>query len=113
MHKIIVLQILAALLGALIATVLFGLSGTVSAAGGALACIVPYWLFAMALKASARSVIGPSVGLFVTGEFVKLVLIIGLLALLALLYPALHWGALLMGLVLVLNANLFALLLKT
>lgn len=113
MFKVVSLQCLALIAAALIAAVFFGARGAISAAGAAVACIVPYWLFASLLRASTQGAAGPSVGVFVMGEFIKLTSIIGLLVLLVLLYPPLHWGSLLIGLILVLKANLFAFLLKT
>ena len=50
---------------------------------------------------------------FVVGEFFKIASIVGLLALVWALYPQLHWGGMLIGLILALKANLFAFLVKT
>ncbi|APR02994.1 ATP synthase protein I [Thauera chlorobenzoica] len=50
---------------------------------------------------------------FVAGELIKLASIVGLLGLVLVLYPDVHWGALLIGLILALKANLFAFLVKT
>ena len=50
---------------------------------------------------------------FVAGEFFKIASIVGLLVLVWALYPQLHWGGMLIGLVLALKANLFAFLVKT
>ncbi len=50
---------------------------------------------------------------FVAGELIKVASIVGLLVLVWALYPQLHWGAMLIGLILALKANLFAFLVKT
>ena len=50
---------------------------------------------------------------FVAGEFIKIASIVGLLVLVWAVYPDLHWGGMLVGLILALKANLFAFLVKT
>ncbi len=61
----------------------------------------------------ARRPSGATAASFVMGELVKIISIIGLLASIPLLYPDVHWGAMLIGLIMALKANLFAFLVKT
>ena len=92
---------------------MFGMRGAISAAGGGLACVLPSWMFAVRLAAITRKAGTASVTAFVVGEFFKIASIVGLLALVWALYPQLHWGGMLIGLILALKANLFAFLVKT
>ncbi|HQZ03790.1 MAG TPA: ATP synthase subunit I [Thauera sp.] len=113
MHKAVLLQLVATVLAVAIAAALFGMRGAVSAAGGGLACVLPSWMFAVRLAAISRKLGTASVTAFVAGEFFKLVSIVGLLVLVWAIYPQLHWGGMLIGLILALKANLFAFLVKT
>lgn len=113
MLKAVLLQLGATLLAVAISGALFGMRGALSAAGGGLACVLPSWLFAVRLAAMARRTGTATVTAFVAGEFIKLASIVGLLVLVWAVYPDLHWGALLIGLILALKANLFAFLVKT
>ncbi|WP_041642168.1 ATP synthase subunit I [Azoarcus olearius] len=111
MLRSVLLQLGAGLVATAIAAVFFGPRGAISAAYGALACIVPAAMFALRLGALARRS-GATVTAFVVGEFVKIASIVGLLVLFPALYPGVHWGALLIGLILALKANLFAFLVR-
>ena len=113
MLKAVILQVVATLIAALLAGALFGVSGAISAAGAGVACVLPSWLFAVRLAAMARRTGGASVAAFVAGEFIKIASIVGLLVLVWAVYPDLHWGGMLIGLILALKANLFAFLVKT
>ncbi len=113
MRKAVLLQLVATVLAVAIAAALFGMRGAVSAAGGGLACVLPSWMFAVRLAAISRKLGTASVTAFVAGEFFKLVSIVGLLVLVWAIYPQLHWGGMLIGLILALKANLFAFLVKT
>lgn len=113
MHKAVLLQLGATLLATAIAAVFFGSRGALSAAAGGLACVLPSWFFVWRLTAMTRRKGTASVAAFVAGELVKLASIVGLLGLVLALYPDVHWGALLIGLILALKANLFAFLVKT
>ncbi|NMG66016.1 ATP synthase subunit I [Azoarcus indigens] len=112
MLKAVLLQLGATLLATAIAAFFFGLRGAISAAAGGMACALPGWVFALRLRMLAKRS-GASVAAFVVGELIKVVSIVGLLALILVLYPDVHWGALLIGLILALKANLFAFLVKT
>ncbi|CAM5295883.1 ATP synthase subunit I [Thauera mechernichensis] len=113
MLKAVILQLLATLLAALISAALFGVAGAISAAAAGLACVLPSWMFAMRLTAMTRKTGSATVAAFVAGEFIKVASIVGLLVLVWAVYPDLHWGGMLIGLVLALKANLFAFLVKT
>ena len=113
MHKPVLLQLGATLLATAIAAVFFGVRGAVSAASAGFACVIPSWFFAWRLMLTTRRNGTATVTAFVAGEFIKLASIVGLLGLVLVLYKDVHWGALLIGLVLALKANLFAFLVKT
>ncbi|MGD9870038.1 MAG: ATP synthase subunit I [Thauera sp.] len=113
MLKAVILQLVATLAAVLLAGALFGVRGAVSAAGAGMACVLPSWMFAMRLAAITRKTGTATVTAFVAGEFIKIASIVGLLALVWALYPDLHWGGMLIGLILALKANLFAFLVKT
>ena len=78
-----------------------------------MACVLPSGLFALRLAAITRRSGTASVTAFVAGEFLKIASIVGLLVLAWAVYPDLHWGGMLVGLILALKANLFAFLVKT
>jgi len=113
MLKAVLLQLGATLLAIAISAMLFGLRGAISAACAGFACVLPSWMFALRLRAVTRRTGTATVTAFVAGEFFKIASIVGLLVLAWALYPDLHWGALLIGLILALKANLFAFLVKT
>jgi ATP synthase protein I len=113
MHKAVLLQLAAAFIAAAIASALFGVRGLFSAMCGALAYVVPSVFFAWRLWLASWRGEHAKVTAFMAGEFVKLLLTAGLLALAVVLYKELHWGAFLIGLVLAVKANLFAFLVKT
>ena len=113
MGKAVLLQLVATLLAAAIAAVFFGLRGAVSAAAGGLAVVLPSSFFAWRLGRISRRHGTASVTAFVAGELIKLASIVGLLVLFLAVYADAHWGALLIGLILALKANLFAFLVKT
>ena len=113
MLKAVLMQLAATLLAVVICAVFFGTRGAISAACAGLACVVPSWMFALRLQAITRRTGTATVTAFVAGEFFKIASIVGLLVLVWALYPDLHWGALLIGLILALKANLFAFLVKT
>ncbi len=113
MLKAVILQAVATLVAILLGGALFGVRGAISAAGAGLACVLPSWLFAMRLAAMVKRTGTASVTAFVAGEFIKIASIVGLLVLVWAVYPDLHWGGMLIGLILALKANLFAFLVKT
>ncbi|MFN3984658.1 MAG: ATP synthase subunit I [Rhodocyclaceae bacterium] len=113
MFKMVLLQLGATLVATAIAAVFFGVHGAVSAALAGLACVLPNGLFALRLAVAAKRPGGPPVSAFFVGEVVKVAAIVGLLVLIKLFYDDLHWGALFLGLIVALKANLFAFLVKT
>lgn len=110
MTKALLAMCLAAGIAVALAGVLFGESGGVSAALGAAAYILPSVLFAWRLAARGRKRVSGdgAVGAagFLLGHVLKLALATALLVVSAMAYEALHWPALLLGLVFVLHAGI-------
>jgi len=113
MFRAVLLQVAATLVVAVIAGLLAGKHGAVSAALGGAVVVLPNALFALRLFAESRKPDGPSPAGFFVGEFMKVAATIALLALAANLYQEMRWLALIAGLVVALKANLLALLSKT
>ena len=113
MHKAVLLQLGVTLLAATVAAVFFGTRGALSAAFGGLTYVLPSFFFVWRLSAASWRGEHATVTAFVAGELFKLVSVVGLLALVAVLYRDVHWGAFLIGLVLALKTNLFPFLVKT
>ncbi|MEC5398246.1 ATP synthase subunit I [Uliginosibacterium sp. H1] len=113
MYKVVRLQSALALLGVLLGAAFFGLRGALSAAIGGAACVIPSLLFAWRLSRAAGQPGASRVGTFVAGELLKLVLVVGILIAAGRLYPGTHWGAVVLGLALTLQANFFAFLIRT
>ncbi len=111
--KTVILQVFAALMGSLLGGLLFGMRGFVSAALGGAACVIPSCLFALKLYAVTKRSGASYATAFFVGELVKLVLCIGLLAAVKQIYPDVHWGAVLIGLIVTLQANFLAFLVRT
>lgn len=110
MLKVILLQ--AALIGlaVVIAGILGGMRGAVSALVGGLAYLLPNLMFVLRLKradAAGRT----SVTMFFAGELLKVVCTIGILFVAVRFYPV-HWLCLMGGILAAVKANLFAFLLK-
>ena len=84
-----------------------------SAALGGLSCVLPNALFALRLSIAAKREGGANVIVFFVGEFLKVASMVGLLVLVEWFYEDVHWGALFIGLILALKANLFAFMVKT
>ncbi len=110
MFKAVGFQLVATLFAAALSAALFGLQGAYSAFAGGMAAVVPNALFALKLAAARGRAPSAYPVAFVAGEFIKVAATVGLLALAATTIEGLHWGALLIGLVLALKANLFGLL---
>jgi ATP synthase protein I len=113
MFKLVILQIGATIVATAIAAVFFGSRGAVSAALGGLACALPNGLFALRLHLLSKRAGASHVTAFFFGEFVKIASIVGLLVLIGRFYEGVHWGSLVIGLILALKANLFVFLVKT
>ncbi len=108
MFRAVGFQLAATLVAAMLSAALFGINGAISAAIGGLACALPNAMFALKLTVSGRRHPSAYPTAFFVGEFIKVAAIVGLLALAAVTVEGLHWGALLIGMVLALKANLFA-----
>lgn len=113
MYKMVFLQLGATIAATAIAAVFFGLRGGISAALGGLSCVLPNALFALRLHLATKRPGGAGVTVFFVGEFLKIASIVVLLVLVGQLYDDAHWGAIFIGLILALKANLFAFLVKT
>lgn len=112
MLKAVLLQACFALLGTLLGAGLYGTRGAISAAFSGLACVVPNFLFALKLHAVSMRGGNSQAVVFLVGEALKIASTIVVLALVPLVYPGVHWGAVVMGLILTLQANFLALLVK-
>ncbi len=105
MIHVVLVQVAAGLLVSVLAGVAGGIPAALTALFGALACIVPNALFALNLAlrhqgrhfrgpSSAQAAAAPSALPLLVGEFCKLLLIVGLLALLVRSYRDVVWLAL-------------------
>jgi len=110
MFKAVGFQLVATLLAAALSAALFGLQGAYSAFAGGMAALVPNAFFALKLRAARGRSPSAYPTAFFAGEFIKVAATVGLLALAVMAIHPLHWGAMLIGLVLALKANLFAFL---
>lgn len=113
MFKAVFLQIGATILVTLIAGLISGTRGALSAALGGAACVLPNLFFALRLSLVSKRPAASYPLEFFVGEFFKIASTVGLLATVQLVYPDVHWLALFIGLVVALKANLFAFLVKT
>lgn len=112
MLKVVLLQCGTALFGVLLAWAFWGSRGALSALCGGLAIVLPTLFFAWRLTRVARTPGADHVNAFLMGEFIKVATAIGILVLVRLLFPGAHWGAVVLGLVVTLQANFLALLVK-
>ncbi|HSD37319.1 MAG TPA: ATP synthase subunit I [Rhodocyclaceae bacterium] len=112
MFKFVRLQFFAALLGSLLGGILFGARGASSALCGGAAVVLPGFFFAWRLTLAARRPEASHVNAFFIGQAIKIASAIGILVLVRLLFPGAHWGAVVLGLVVTLQANFLALLVK-
>ena len=108
MFRAVLLQIVATGLAAAGAGWWSGVHGAVSAGLGGLVCALPNFLFALRLSRVARSADASYPVNFFLGEFIKIALTVGLLVVTVKNYADLHWPALLIGLVLALQAGFLA-----
>lgn len=113
MLKVVFLQFGVSLAAALVAAMVVGSRGAVSAVLGGSVIIVPNLLFALRLKATSNLEGASHAATFLVGVFVKLALTLALLFVVSHWYRDLHWLSLLAAMFLALQSNLFALLMKT
>jgi ATP synthase protein I len=112
MFRIILLQILTTAVVSLLSALIGGAPAAISALLGGAACFIPNGLFALKLAAAARRPQGTDAGVFLIGEFVKVVSTIALLALIVATYKNLVWLAMLVSIIAVLKSYVLALLIK-
>ena len=108
MFRAILLQVAATIITALIAGLLAGTRGAVSAILGGAVCVLPNFLFALRLKLVANRPGASYPANFFLGEFVKIAATIALLVLVVKEYADLQWPSLLVGMVLALQAGFLA-----
>ena len=107
MFRVIVLQLVASIIIVMIAGVLVGTRGMISAGVASVACVLPNLFFVLRLQLVVkRAEAGSSYAKnFFIGEFLKVAATIGLLAIAIKGYPEMHWPSMLIGLVVVLHAG--------
>ena len=108
MFKAIFLQFGAAVITALGAGAIVGTRGLVSVGLAAVACILPNLLFAVRLTMVNNRPGASYAANFFIGEFLKIGVTIGLLAIAIKGYPEMHWPSLLIGFAIVLHAGFIA-----
>ena len=112
MFRIILLQILTTAVVSPLSALIGGAPAAISALLGGAACFIPNGLFALKLAAAARRPQGTDAGVFLIGEFVKVVSTIALLALIVATYKDLVWLAMLVSIIAVLKSYVLALLIR-
>ncbi len=109
MQRIVLLQIVATVITALIAGALGGGAALYSALLGGLCCVVPNGLFAWRLFANTKKSGAGNPMSFFIGEFIKIALTIALLGAVAWLYHDLNWLALLAAFIVALKSYIILL----
>ncbi|HTD03118.1 ATP synthase subunit I [Undibacterium sp.] len=104
MARMVLLQLAAVLLVALIAALIGGVPSGVSALLGGLCCAIPNALFAVRLYVSALKPGGANPVTFFIGEFVKIASTIALMIAVVSLYHDLNWVAFIAGIVVTLKS---------
>lgn len=112
MLKAVALQCGLLLLVAALGLGFVGVRGGLSALLGGLAYLLPNLFFVVRLKAATQAGRANPVSFFM-GELVKVVATVGILIAVQQWYADVHWIMMLVGLFAVLQANLFAFLVKT
>lgn len=113
MFKAVLLQLGATLIAVAIAGMLAGMHGAVSTALGGLAVCLPSLLFAVRLRSVSRKAGASYPAEFFIGELIKVASTVVLLIAAVHWYSELHWISLFAGLIVALQGNLFAFLMKT
>lgn len=109
MLRVILLQLAATIVTSLVAGLLGGIPGLLSALLGGLCCVVPNSLFALRLFAGAQKPQGANPMSFFIGEFIKIALTVALLGAIGWLYHSLNWLALLAGFIVALKSYIILL----
>ncbi|MEG1832433.1 MAG: ATP synthase subunit I [Burkholderiaceae bacterium] len=112
MARIVFFQFLTTLVVAIAAWLISGVPAAISALLGGAACLLPNGLFALRLALASRQLGGTNPMTFLVGEFVKLVVTVLLMALIATTYKDLNWLAMLVSIIAVLNSYVLALIVK-
>ncbi|MCB4359950.1 ATP synthase subunit I [Quatrionicoccus australiensis] len=108
MYKAIYLQFGAAVITAIGAGLIVGTRGLVSVGLAAIASILPNLFFAVRLTMLSNRPGNIYAANFFIGEFLKIGVTIGLLAIAIKGYPEMHWPSLLIGFAIVLHAGFIA-----
>ncbi len=109
MARIIGLQLLTAIVVALLAMLLGGKHAGISALLGGLSCALPNALFAVRLFMNERKPSGASPTTFFVWEFVKIGLTMACMVAVGWLYTDVSWPAFVAGIVVVLKSYIFLL----
>lgn len=109
MQRVILLQLAATVISAIIAGAIGGEAALISALLGGLCCVVPNGLFAWRLSVNARKPGGASPIVFFIGEFIKIGMTIALLYAVVLLYRDVNWLALLAAFIVALKSYIILL----
>ena len=114
MLRVIRLQLIAITIAVVLAGLLAGGRGSISAAIGGGAVLLPNFLFALKLMAASANRAGVTMaGLFIVYEFLKLALTLVLLAVAIALYADLNWPSMLLSMAITLQVNFLALAKRT
>ena len=97
--RVILWQFVLVFAGTIGAGVLFGMSAAFSCLAGGLCVIIPNALFALYLIALQSGGTGANPSILLIFEFIKLAVVCLLFFLVAKLYPALNWPAMLFGII--------------
>jgi ATP synthase protein I len=112
--RVIRLQLIAIIIAVTLAGLLAGGRGSISAAIGGGAVLLPNFLFALRLMAASAKRAGvTAAGLFIVYEFLKLALTLVLLAVAIALYVDLNWPSMLLSMAITLQVNFLALAKRT
>lgn len=109
MQRVVLMQLAATVVTALIAGAIAGETALISALLGGLCCVVPNGLFAWRLFVNSRKPGGGNAAVFFIGEFIKIGLTIALLVAVALLYRDVNWLALVAALIVTLKSYIILL----
>lgn len=114
MFRVIRLQLIAITIAVILAGLLVGERGSISAAIGGGAVLLPNFLFALKLMtASAGRASVATAATFIIYEFLKLALTLILLAVAIVLYTDLSWPSMLLSMAITLQVNFLALAKRT